>query len=455
MILAMISGLYVGGYYEGEFGYYVHQIPWGRHRFEWKISGSPMNNTDAYGSLVTETTQQEGQLFYFQGHLTLKKQYSQVTIFSREDRFYVPSPLLKLVNNDRLKDDSWGPKASGLRFDFWEKYGLYITGIMSKYGTWDGEAYIFKGYKKFGTKGGLGFIYLKKDWRGDATSYNDVKGFEGSIKIKGPLRMTVEAAQSFHPEHEGKWSDRMAVETELRSFRFSNFMLATSYFYYGKDFIDELSNRFNPLFDREFGRKGVYSELIYLVPHKAINLIYRNRTYKTNYWLGMPETTSHYVSQNYIETYWEFINGFTFKASYEYTMEKKDRWKHLFFEIGGESRKAGGKVQLKIKDIGVNTHEVNVPYSIGQRLIFGVEIRYNITDNFQFYGRGAVGHAICGSWSSLFLQLAYRGFKNSEIYLEFGEPAHTADGLVNDPDVSDTKERRIERRIKIFYKFWF
>jgi len=451
----LIATTYIGGYYEGEFGYFIHQNPWGRHKVETRFVGKPSEGTEAFISLFYETTNQRGRWLFWQGHLSMRKQFFEMTLFSREDRFYVPSPLLKLVNTDRLKDDSWGPKASGMRFDFWEKYGLYITGIVSKYGTWDGEAYVFKGYKKFmKDRFGLGVIYLKKDWRGSGVSFNEVSGLEGSFKVKGPLRINFEIAKSLHPNNADS-SDRAAWELELRSIRFKNFLIAGSFFDYGRNFFDELSNRFNPSFDREFGRRGYYAEVVYLVPYKAINLIYKAKTYRTNYYMGMPEASEHLVRWNYFETYWEFINGFTFKASYDVMHEKHDTWRHLFFEIGGETKRAGGKIQLKIKDIGVNTRVVDVPYSIGQRVIWGVEARYNITDNLQFYGRAAVGHAICGTWQSIFLQFAYRGFKNSEIYLEFGEPSHTADGLVNDPDVADTKERRVEQKIKLFYKFWF
>jgi hypothetical protein len=59
------------------------------------------------------------------------------------------------------------------------------------------------------------------------------------------------------------------------------------------------------------------------------------------------------------------------------------------------------------------------------------------------------------SWESLFLQLGYRGIKNTEIFLEYGEPGHTDGDLVNDRDFSNNPYLRTEDKAKLLVKYWF
>jgi hypothetical protein len=56
-----------------------------------------------------------------EGHLKLRQSKSEAYLFYRQNRFYInDEPLLRLVEDGKLKNDDWGPKAQGIRFDFWD-----------------------------------------------------------------------------------------------------------------------------------------------------------------------------------------------------------------------------------------------------------------------------------------------------------------------------------------------
>ncbi len=455
------------GYFEGEYVAQKSRLPvrwdmWNpKNYFEMKFSINPSPGVTGFFSLSALSNSNAMRFFMNQGHLTYRTSNTEVTIFSREDRFWISSPLLFLVNTDRVKDDAYGPKAEGLRFDVWEWKGFYGTLIASKFRTWDGEAYLGSLARKFGEKFEIGTIYLKKDWRGTVItpSFNQVTSFNGRLHIKGPLSMRFEIANSVHPSQATtKRSDDYAYEVEFRRIRLKDLFIAWSIFNYGYDFIDEFSNKFNMNFDREFDRRGVYGEFIYLMPYKAVNLIY-----KTKYWRsrfdetkpGMPLPYEYSKWWNYGELYVEYYGGVSSKFFIESTRDTAETWNHLFFEIGGENNLMKLRLQYKLMDLGINRHGQTVFYSIGERNLIGAEVRVNLTQNLFFYSRAAVGMGTGRSWESLFMQLGYRGIKNTEIFLEYGEPGHTDGDLVNDWDFSNNPYLRTDDKVKLLVKYWF
>jgi hypothetical protein len=457
------SQVNLNGYYEGEFVSEKLRRPfsWGmwnpKNYFELKISAKPYPGIESYISLGATSNSNGERLFFNQGHLTARKGNIEFNFFSREDRYWIESPLLYLVNTDRVKDDAWGPKGEGFRLDFWDLEGYSGTFITSKYRTWDGEAYIARLDKSIGDIISFGGVYLKKDWRGGVPpTYNEVKGIHWRLKIYRTLFLRFEGANSIHPAQKTPTKlDNSAYEIELRSLRIGNLLIAGSYFDYGLDFIDEFSNKFNQSFDHEFDRRGIYGEFIYLLPGRAINLIYKTKRFKTRYQHPRVLDKPFRTIWNYGEIYVEFVGGLNAKAVYETWREREDLWKHFLIEALGENKVMRIKLQYKIKDIGVNRRGRKIEYSVGERHIVGIELRVNLSGPLQFYGRGAFGMGVAKNWESLFLQLVYRGFQNTEIYFEYGEPSHTDGDLVNDPDIADYIYQKIVDRFKILVKFWF
>lgn len=381
-----------------------------------------------------------------------------MTIFAREDRYWVQSPLLYLANQDRLKDDNFGPKGEGMRVDFWETKDFFGTLLASKYKSWNGEAYISRIGRNFGNFLTLSYLYLKKDWEGGKEpSYNKINSGYCRVHIYKTIFLSTEVATSIHPNQPDTTNiiDKSAFEVELRRIHLKGINVAGSYFNYGKYFINELSNKFNPAFDHEFGRKGIYYEILYLVPYKAINILYKTKKYNTWYDYPVLLQKPYAVSWQYGEIYAEFRKGVSFKIFGERTQDKKGDWKHLFLQIQGENKQMKVKLQYKIKDIGINIKGKNNDYSIGQRSILGTEMWINMTGWLQFYMRGALGNGQGLNWNSFFAQLAIRKFTNSEIFIEYGDPGATDQDLTNDPDIADFPYQRIRDRFKILLKYWF
>lgn len=463
LLFYIIAATSLNGYFEGELVADKLRQPaqwnmWNpKSYFEMKISSSPSRFVNLYFSINMSSNWNSSQVTFNQGHLTFEKNRVKFNFFTREDQFWVESPLLFLLNTDRIKDDNWGPKAEALRIDFWEHYGFSGTFIYSKYTTWDGEAYVGRLDKSFNSSTSLGILYLKKDWRGGRSpTFNDVVSLRGRFPFIRNSRIRFEGAISRYPyEEEPTLHERTAYHIELRNLRLKNLSTTAAYFHYGRDFIDELSNKFNPAFDHEFDRNGVYAEFVYLMPNKAVNLIYKTSMYRTHYIYPLYFDNPFWIRWQYGEVYIEFLGGINGKMSYEVYKEKSDVWKHFLFEVVGENKTMRVKFQYKIKDIGVNRGGWSKFYSIGERHLVGVELRVNLTNSLQFYGRGAVGMGTFSDWESVFLQLAYRGFKNTEIYLEYGVPCHTDYDLVNDPDVADYPFQKIVDRVKLLIKFWF
>ena len=453
----------LNGYFESE---NVSQkdrrpAPWDmwnpKNYLELKFSVKPFPSTEGYVSINMLSNANNAQVYFNQAHITLKGLNKEITFFAREDRFYLDSPLLFLVNTDRARDESWGPKAEGLRFDFWNTLGFYGTAILYQFRTFHGEGYMYRLRRQLGNRGYIGGLYLKKDWhRGSEPPFNEVSALQGEFRLFGATYLRFESAKSIHPVVRDKSrKGNTATEVELRAIHLKNLQIAGSYFNYGINFTDEFSNKFNPGFDHEFDRKGYYLEFVYLVPGRAINLIYKTRRFKTRYQHPVLLSEPYQVAWNYAEIYTEFIGGVNAKLAFDSWKDYLNTWNHILFEVIGENKLMRVKLQYKIKDIGVNRHGQDMIYSIGERHLIGLELRVNITDHLQFYGRGALGMGVFRNWDSIFLQLAYRRFQNTEIYLEYGEPSHTDDDLVNDFDISENPYQRIVDRVKLLVKFWF
>lgn len=427
----------LNGYFEGEF--YKDQgsltYPWNmtkpKNRLELKLNYGGF----AYLSFAAETNYNNLRFLFNQGHLEYKGEKYELIFFAREDRHWIDSPLLHLVDSERARDESWGAKAEGVRFNFWAVKNFSGVAILSKYNvTESGYLSLFRIGKDFARKFYACVTYINKT--------EEIYSLLTSYKFQTAY-LTLETAKN-----KSNW----AYELELHGLRFKNLWLNINHYTYGKDFRVSLSKKFNPAYDKEFDRKGEYAELTYLFPQKAINLLY-----KTNFYRRAPAFfyNPYSVWWNYFELYAEYLGGLSSKFSFELTKDNRDYWKHALFEIGGENQTLKVRLQYKIKDIGVNLSRQDDPRSVGQRGLWGIELRVNLPYNFQSYNRLVIGRGIARSWESGFFQLSYRGFSQTEIYLEYGDPSATENDLANDPDVADFIYQKIANRIKLIVKIYF
>ncbi|MDD3642717.1 MAG: hypothetical protein PHQ19_04545, partial [Candidatus Krumholzibacteria bacterium] len=119
-----------------------------------------------------------------EGHLRLHGERWETFLFARQNRFWVHGePLLQLVDQNKLKNDNWGPQSSGIRSDFWD---LSIGPVDHLNGTLiytdDGGTYNWTGEQETTVPNGtdswvtrlqknsfsdrlkVGAMYLRKDW---------------------------------------------------------------------------------------------------------------------------------------------------------------------------------------------------------------------------------------------------------------------------------------------------
>jgi len=460
------AGTSLGLYYEGDFVKYKTANP------EWDLQNPAQKllmNMNAHGSggaeaylgieAYTNNTSRHFQLY--QGHLKLRRSRWETYFFYRQDRHWVDSPLLNLVNSDRLKDDQWGPRAQGLRYDFWDLGGVAGTIIASKYGTWDGEAYVARLTRSLTNSLRLSSVTTLQDWRNGSGSYNAVASCSGEFTARSFSLIAEAAASTENPDDNSlqEGGSPHAVQLEIRDIRLGSVLPMFSVFSYGRNFRANLSNRFNMAFDKEFDRDGFFVQASWLMPGRAVTLTAKQKTY----WSRYRSETGQFLEDRflsswfYTEAYLEFLRDITLKCWYEETRNPTDRWKHAFFELGAGNSLGRIKFQYKRKDIGIHTggYDFLKAYSAGQRDIFGIELTTHITENLQFYQRTGFGRGVTGgSWMSGFYQLAYRGFRNTEIYLEYGNPDQTNDDLVNDGELADNIYLNFEHRVKLFVKMW-
>jgi len=453
----------IEGYFESEHWVFKEFDPvqWNmdtpNNKFELKHLSWPAPGLDTFLSVTLDSKFGNSFMRFNRVHIKYKASKTEAIIFAREEHHWMDSPLLFLVNQDRVKDDNFGVKARGVRFNFWDAGGFYGELLFSKYGTWDGEAYMGRVGRKLNRFLETTLLYLKRDWRGDVTnSFNDV--FSGVLKINlpGGIDTMIEGAYSrdyVNVPRENK--ENYAYEIDFRNIRFSRFWMRISYFDYGKDFRDQLGNKFNMDHDKEFDRRGGYLELNYQVPQISITVTSKNRLWRSSFKDGRFLPKDLFFSWNFMEAYVEFINDMTAKTFIERYYDGKYDWINYFVEVSAENKDMKVKFQYKIKDIGVNRGALTRENSIGQRSIYGIEARLNVVRDLTFYTRFAIGSGINRQWESLFAQFIFRGIKNSELIFEYGHPDHTDGDLVNDGDVADNDSRTIDHRILFKFKFWF
>lgn len=460
------AGTSLGLYYEGDFVKYGNANP------EWDLqnpSQKLLMNINAHGSGGAEaylgveayTNNSTRHFQLYQGHLKFRRSRSETYFFYRQDRHWVDSPLLNLVNSDRLKDDQWGPRAQGVRYDFWKTGGFDGTVIASKYGTWDGEAYIARFTRGMTNSLRLSSLTTLQDWRDGPGTHNAVTSCSGEYTARS-FSLVAEAAACTENPDDGSLEESgspHAVQVEVRDIRLGSVLPMFSFYSYGRNFRANLSNKFNMAHDKEFDRDGFFMQASWLMPARAVTLTVKHKTYWSRYRSETGQFLEDRFMSNwfYTEAYLEFLRDITLKCWYEETRNPTDRWKHAFVEVGAGNAIGRIKFQFKRKDIGIHTggYDFMKAYSAGQRDIFGLELTAHITENLQFYQRTGFGRGVTGgSWMSGFYQLAYRGFRNTEIYIEYGNPDQTNDDLVNDGELADNIHLDFEHRVKLFVKMW-
>jgi len=428
----LMAGTGVGGYYELETASYESSdFRWNiakpMHHLNLKLWSDPVKGSDLYAECGawSNTSDPQAKFWLVQSHARFWQQHHELLLTAREERHWINSPLLRLVDVDKVKDDQWGPKALALRYDLHDLAGTNASAVVSRYTTTPAFAYIGKINKNIWRAGPLddslemGFSALRKEWddgSGWGLNWNDV--FSGDLNL-GILGANFIAEYAISSDLEGEqkyYTDSSAWCMELRGMRIGPLYLTWNRYNYGKYFHDRLSKKFD-LDDHNFDRDGYYAEAVFLVPKKTINLTYKRDDFVSSYDEDNNDYDSFFASKwrrewNYAEVYTELVGNLKTKLATDWTVKQRTTTTgSAWLELSSENQFAYARMRAKVKDIYTSTSE---PY-----FTIDMETGVNFGDRWRFYWHLAdlVGSNI---WSNSFYQLRYMVGWNIEAYFEFG-----------------------------------
>jgi len=460
---------------------------------ELRLKASPWRNVDSFLKLSAESNRWQDDLkdtkvFLREAHMRYRADRFEAHLFTGQDRFWLNEPLLEIVNSGVVKHDDWGPRAQGVRVDFWDVYGFSGAAFYSErsdyaWQDWsklsESEQEMYPGaaegdtvtsstddYRAFritrnmlGDRVYLGTTYARKDfsataYHGDPENFDEVVAFDAELALGDLLPVLtrfgrVTWVSEFGVNTSGHlWDDenprRTGFKTELRDVRLGPLRALGAYETYGSDFytLGLASGDKNNLNDYE----QYYLEGHYRVPRKAINLKGWRRHAEPKH----PGLTSYSNSVGTVdewgtEAYVEFVNGFTGKAEYKVYEDDNGVWPNLFFEVTGENRLVKLRTQFRIRDID----------SVYELTAYGFEANVNLSDTWKFYARVMNVDEQTESRQTAFAQVRYLGWSGAEFFVEFGNPDHSND-LVNDGDFVDhgsstTTEQVFKAFLRIYY----
>ncbi len=460
---------------------------------ELRLKASPWQGVDSFLKISAESNRwtddmKDTKFFFREAHMHYRAERFETYLFSGQDRFWLNEPLLEIVNTGVVKNDDYGPRAQGIRMDFWQVKGFTGAAFMSERSDYisapwsslsESEQAVHPGSTVGDTLSSstddyrglrltrdfmsnriyLGGTYARKDYsssayKGESQSFDEVTAFDAEFALGEIIPVLqqfgrVTWVSEFGVNSSGYlWNaedpSRNGFKTELRDMRVGPFRVNGSFEEYGKDFytVGLASGDKNNLNDYT----QYYGEGHYRLPTKAINLKGWIRHAAPN----NPGVTSYSNSVGTVdewgtETYVEFVNGFTGRAEYKLYEDDNGRWPNLFFEATGENRLVKLRTQFRVKDIG----------TVYELTAYGFEANVNLTDNWQFYARILNVDEKTESRQTAFAQIRYLGWTGAEFFVEFGNPDQSND-LVNDGDFvqhgsGNTTEQVFKAFLKIYY----
>lgn len=474
-----------------------------RQYLELKYLSYPQKNLESFFKLRVETNRDDNSTpeidykrpFYLgaEGHMKLNGSKWESYVFYRQNRSWIyDEPLLSLVDQDKIKNDNWGPQSSGVRADFWQTdlwriKGLGGTLVYFDDGStfnWtsdpanavaDGTDNLIARLRKnsFADRLELGTTFLRKDWTNTGvsphylgTSYNEVyaadvsfypRGIVPSGLSWGPLNLEntswiAEYAVSrdpFQVETSDVRSDanRFALAAEVRNIRLSSLIVHAWYNDFGENFRDYLSRRFDD--NREFNRRQYHVEGIVLFPKKAVTGTIAWDYYKKRI-VDEEGGELRPTSNLYTEIYVEFVKGFKGKISYnrwhgfDGSAEIFDfyTYPNIFAELSVENRLAKVRIQARIRDFR----------TFREIVAYGYDMEFNATGRLKGYFRILNVNEETEARATIYARVAYDVGYKAELFAEYGN-GWSSENLVNtDNFVTEGSGTRIDHQVKLFLK---
>jgi hypothetical protein len=371
-------------------------------------------------------------------------------LFSREDRFWVDSYLVRVVESGPLNNDRWGVNAQGIRLDTEGFLGLTTNFIVSDFSdqynpalppgdasrgdvTKTDDAYIARIRREFANNNfRLGATYNRKEENqiNETVEMAEVIGFDSRLSLawtgiplfrnadlqaefaysNSPLSQNPALNVLFPENLTGYIKNNGVFVTELRSLSVGSHRIGYL------NFVPTYWNR-GPLYDNRLGDAnrdeiGYNLNAWYLIPARAITL--------TGNYLHFERKVTEIRQEEelYLEAFIEFTNGFTGKTFYRRRdietvrgpktfLEEHD---DIFFEVQVESRLAWLRLQTKLKDLN----------QLFQKELASAELRVNLTDRLSVYNRFVFGNDASRLRKAIFMQARWVPSNNMEAFLEYG-----------------------------------
>jgi len=477
-----------------------------RHYLELKWLSWPSDDLEMFFKLRAQSNRDDNltqvpefarpEFLGAEGHLRLHGERWETFLFARQNRFWVHGePLLQLVDQNKLKNDNWGPQASGIRSDFWDLsigpvHHLNGTFIYSDDGgtyNWTGEtdatvpngtdSWVSRLQKNaFTDRLKVGAMFLRKDWTNTSVgrewvdkSYNNVFSADISFYPRnivssglslGPLNLEntswiVEGALSDDPyqiatsEVRGE-DNRFAFAAEMRNLRVSDLIIHAWYHNVGENFRDYLSYRWDE--SREFNRRLYHVEGIYLVPHKAVTATVAYDHYEKRI-VDEEGGDLRPTSNLYSELYIEFIDGFKGKLAYnrwhgfDASGEVFDffTYPNWYADLSVENRLVKVRIQARIRDW----------QTFREIYAYGYDMEFNATGRLKGYFRLLNVNEKTEARSTLFAQIRYDIGYGAECFFEYGAPWDSEYLVRTESFVTEGSSTRINHLFKAFLKIYF
>ena len=460
---------------------------------EFRLKTSPWGGIDSYLKIAGESNRwvddfKDTKFFLKETHMHYRVSNFEAHVFAGQDRFWLNEPLLEIVNSGVVKHDDYGPRAQGVRVDFWDVQGFSGAAFVSERSDYFDSAWstltpseqeLYPGAADGDTltsstddyRGArltrnfledniaLGATYARKDFnatafQGGQSQFDEMFAFDAEFAVGELLEPLARFGRVTWVSEIGRntsghlWDDSdprpNGFKTELREVRVGPFNCKASYETFGKDFytVGLASGDKSNLNDY----RQYYLEGHYRVPTKAINL----KGWKRHAEPKHPGLTSYSNSVGTVdewgsEAYVEFINGFTGKTEYKVYEDDNGTWPNLFFEVTGENRLVKLRTQFRIRDIDTN-YEVTA---------YGFEANVNLSEKWKFYARVMNVDEETESRQTAFAQIRYIAWSGGEFFVEFGNPDHSND-LANDGDfVSHGSSATTDKVFKAFIKLYY
>ncbi len=460
------------------------------HYAELKFMTNPSDKIEVFTKMRAWSNRDDGstsEVEYYsppwysaEGHLRIGERKWESYLFYRQSRFYInDEPLLRLVDDNKLKNDSYGPMAQGVRTDFWDVdlggiKGLGGTLIISDSGSTVpyGDTYYVGRlrHKTWNDRWTSGLMYLRKDYGVDPTGRSNNQVYSADVAFSpaglvdtglrlGPVnleqsRWTAEAAWSIRPGDEAEVgasrARARAVALEARSIVIGDLTLHGWYNDFGEDFRSYLSYRFDD--SREYNRVQKHVEAIWLVPRKAVTAKVAHDHYRKRV-ADEPGGGLRPSTEWYAELYAEYVNGFKSRFAYK-------RWRGFdasaeifdfytypewFGEVSVENFLAKIRIQGRVKDAG----------TFRQVTIYGFDMQVNITDKLKGYLRAMNVNEKTEARHTAFVQLKYDLGWGADMYLEYGDPGQSDNLAYTDWFVNEGNGDNLRDRVKLILSAWF